>query len=166
MLEYCCTILRAVPLRQEKPADPHHLKARIVAVGSPCGGMRQNLKSRFSGSPSIVSCLWPRCRAGGQGPSSSSSSSTPTSCSQAISTPVVRFMLTVAKPAGANCARTGPCNMVRPRSIHSEVLLSRRYPQRFLVSGLAPKYLILLARPKRFELLTPRFVVWCSTIAR
>jgi hypothetical protein len=22
--------------------------------------------------------------------------------------------------------------------------------------------LILLARPKRFELLTPRFVVWCS----
>ena len=25
-----------------------------------------------------------------------------------------------------------------------------------------PKFLILLARPKRFELLTPRFVVWCS----
>ena len=24
------------------------------------------------------------------------------------------------------------------------------------------KYLKLLARPKRFELLTPRFVVWCS----
>jgi len=24
------------------------------------------------------------------------------------------------------------------------------------------KLLILLARPKRFELLTPRFVVWCS----
>jgi hypothetical protein len=24
-----------------------------------------------------------------------------------------------------------------------------------------PKCLILLARPKRFELLTPRFVVWC-----
>jgi hypothetical protein len=28
-------------------------------------------------------------------------------------------------------------------------LLSRRYPERFLVSALAPKYLILLARPKR-----------------
>ena len=26
----------------------------------------------------------------------------------------------------------------------------------------ATKSLILLARPKRFELLTPRFVVWCS----
>ena len=39
MLEYCCTILRAVPLRQEKPADPHHLKARLVAVGSVCGGV-------------------------------------------------------------------------------------------------------------------------------
>ena len=24
------------------------------------------------------------------------------------------------------------------------------------------KFSILLARPKRFELLTPRFVVWCS----
>ena len=24
------------------------------------------------------------------------------------------------------------------------------------------KFLVLLARPKRFELLTPRFVVWCS----
>src|SRR5712691_6726077 len=24
------------------------------------------------------------------------------------------------------------------------------------------KHLILMARPKRFELLTPRFVVWCS----
>jgi len=26
----------------------------------------------------------------------------------------------------------------------------------------ALNHLILLARPKRFELLTPRFVVWCS----
>jgi hypothetical protein len=26
----------------------------------------------------------------------------------------------------------------------------------------APTYWDLLARPKRFELLTPRFVVWCS----
>ena len=34
-----CTILRAVPLHQEKPADPHHLKARLVAVGSVCGGL-------------------------------------------------------------------------------------------------------------------------------
>jgi len=28
-------------------------------------------------------------------------------------------------------------------------LLSRRYPKRFLVLALAPKYLILLARPER-----------------
>ena len=39
MLEYCCTIVRAVPLHQEKPADPHHLKAQLVAVGSVCGAV-------------------------------------------------------------------------------------------------------------------------------
>src|SRR6476660_6387443 len=47
---------RRSPPRQEKPADPHHLKARIVAVGSACGGVRQSLRVASAGrSPSIVS---------------------------------------------------------------------------------------------------------------
>jgi hypothetical protein len=36
--------------------------------------------------------------------------------------------------------------------------------RRLLESRLRDKLLILLARPKRFELLTPRFVVWCSQL--
>jgi hypothetical protein len=35
-------------------------------------------------------------------------------------------------------------------------------PSNLLVRSKRKKFLILLARPKRFELLTPRFVVWCS----
>jgi hypothetical protein len=54
MLEYCCTIFRAVPLLQEKPADPHHLKARLVAVGSACGGMRL-----VPGKPALVAGVMP-----------------------------------------------------------------------------------------------------------
>ena len=68
MLEYCCTILRAVPLRQEKPADPHHLKARLVAVGSACGGVRQSLRVASAGAhPWFRACgqgVRPAVRAG------------------------------------------------------------------------------------------------------
>ena len=77
----------------------------------------------------------------------------------------VRFKLAGAEPAGVEAAAL--TSLARPAHATwfacglyiSEVLLSRRYPERFLVSALAPKCLILLARPKRFELLTPRFVV-------
>jgi len=51
MLEYCCTILRAVPLRQEKPADPHHLKARLVAVRSDCGGCASKPRESLQREP-------------------------------------------------------------------------------------------------------------------
>ena len=85
---------------------------------------------------------------------------------RAISIQAVRFLLAVvAEPAGVEAAAL--TSLARPAHATwfacglyiSEVLLSRRYPERFLISVLAPKYLILLARPKRFELLTPRFVV-------
>ena len=57
----------------------------------------------------------------------------------------------LAPPAHATWFASGLCT--------SEDLLSRRYPERFLYSALAPKYLILLARPEQFERPTPKFVV-------
>jgi hypothetical protein len=77
----------------------------------------------------------------------------------------VRFMLAVAEPAGVAAAaltalaRPAHATWFASGLCTSEDLLSRRYPERFLVVALTHKYLILLARPKRFELLTPRFVV-------
>ena len=46
--------------------------------------------------------------------------------------------------------------MVRQSLRTSEDLLSRRYPERFLVSALASKYLILMARPKTFRTPDPQ----------
>jgi len=71
-------------------------------------------------------------------------------------------MLAVAKPAGVEAAaltalaRPAHATWFASGLCTSEDLLSRCYPERFLISARAPKCLILLARPKRFELLTPR----------
>src|SRR5215813_11673198 len=62
---------------------------------------------------------------------------------------------------------------LRPRERASEpshnVLASTSLPQREFMEATfkatwekSIKFNALLARPKRFELLTPRFVVWCS----
>src|SRR6476469_3487306 len=45
---------------------------------------------------------------------------------------------------------TGVLAQSSSRTFYDAHLLSWRYPERFLLSALAPKYLILLARPERF----------------
>jgi hypothetical protein len=47
--------------RQEKPADPHHLKARLVGSGRLVEVCVKAKDASAGRSPSIVSCLWPRC---------------------------------------------------------------------------------------------------------
>src|SRR5262245_61165766 len=55
---------------------------------------------------------------------------------------------------------------VLARCCHGRFLRPRRVPgpPTWTVSPAkeAPKISVIMARPKRFELLTPRFVVWCS----
>ena len=88
---------------------------------------------------------------------SSSSGSTPAWCRRPISMQAVRFIWQWHEPAGVEVAALTA--LARPAHARwfasglciSEVLLSRRYPERFLVSALAPKYLILLARPEDFR---------------
>jgi hypothetical protein len=70
-----------------------------------------------------------------------------------------------AARASLDCGRDRSVSLTPTDAAHAVRSNKKRWKNRFrfaVSSGDFGKCLIAMARPKRFELLTPRFVVWCS----
>ena len=105
-------------------------------------------------------------KAGGPLPAGGSRLQLPTNRLEFPETPAQRRQ-SLGEVLDARRSRAGlrPVGLLKLGEIARDALLDMGLPPRQLALGvvlLVRVQLKILARPKRFELLTPRFVVWCS----